>query len=105
MSLRRSIDIDSGISAVEDDLYAVTFQGKVARIFAKVKPVGHAAEVLEALAALRDEGVALGVCTNKPERLSRLLLEALGLTEFFGAVVGRNDSPERPLWPGPEGDT
>jgi outer membrane protein assembly factor BamB len=30
--LERLIDIDSGISAVGEDLYAVTFQGKVARI-------------------------------------------------------------------------
>lgn len=30
--LERLIDIDSGISVVDDDLYAVTFQGKVARL-------------------------------------------------------------------------
>ena len=30
--LERLIDVDSGISAVEEDLYAVSFQGKVARI-------------------------------------------------------------------------
>lgn len=37
---------------------------------------------------LKDEGVKLAVCTNKMERLARILLDALDLTRHFVAVVG-----------------
>lgn len=40
------------------------------------------------LERLKDEGVGLGVCTNKLEGLSVQLLEALDLAKYFGAVVG-----------------
>ena len=33
-------------------------------------------------------GFKLGICTNKQERLSIGLLDALGLTQRFGAIVG-----------------
>ena len=42
----------------------------------------------EALGALAARGLALGVCTNKPEEISRRLLAALGLDRHLGAVVG-----------------
>lgn len=41
-----------------------------------------------ALDALKAAGWRLGVCTNKPHRLARKLLDALGLLDRFGAVVG-----------------
>jgi phosphoglycolate phosphatase len=44
--------------------------------------------VATCLAALAEQGYALAVCTNKPESLSRSLLDQLGLSGFFGAVVG-----------------
>lgn len=34
-------------------------------------------------------GASLGVVTNKPEDLSRLLLDALGIADRFGALIGR----------------
>ena len=37
---------------------------------------------------LKADGIALGVCTNKLATLSVLLLDALGLSKYFGAVVG-----------------
>ena len=37
---------------------------------------------------LKAEGFGLGVCTNKLEGLSVQLLDALGLSRYFGAVVG-----------------
>jgi phosphoglycolate phosphatase len=40
------------------------------------------------LKRLADSGIKAGVCTNKPEGLSRLLLDTLDLSRFFGAVVG-----------------
>ena len=56
--------------------------------------------VLKTLAALRAAGHPLGVCTNKPTDLSVLLLDALGMSDFFMAVVGGDGAPERKPHPG-----
>jgi phosphoglycolate phosphatase len=45
---------------------------------------------LEALTRFEDVGFQLAVCTNKPERLSRILLSALGVAERFAAICGRD---------------
>ena len=45
------------------------------------------------LKALRAQGVALGVVTNKPEAVSRSMLEAFGISELLGAVVGGDTLP------------
>jgi phosphoglycolate phosphatase len=57
--------------------------------------------VPEALDALAAAGWRLGVCTNKPTRLSVRLLDALGLLARFGAVVGGDATPERKPHPAP----
>ncbi len=49
-------------------------------------------EILEQLAA---EGHTLAVCTNKPEKLSHLLLDALGLKSRFAAICGADTFPVR----------
>src|SRR5688572_12008680 len=41
-----------------------------------------------ALDALTERGVALAICTNKQEALTRLLLDALGWRDRFRAIVG-----------------
>lgn len=46
------------------------------------------AGVLGTLEALHRRGVRLGVCTNKPQRPSELVLSALGLAPLLAAVVG-----------------
>jgi len=56
--------------------------------------------VVECLRALRDDGYALAVCTNKPERFSRKLLDDLELTPYFGALVGGDTLPMRKPDPG-----
>lgn len=43
---------------------------------------------LEAVETLRTRGARLAICTNKQERLARRLLETLGLSALFGAIVG-----------------
>ena len=48
-----------------------------------------------ALDALAKRGAKLAVCTNKAERLTRLLLDALGLTGRFDAIVGGDTLPVR----------
>ncbi len=44
----------------------------------------------EALDHLAAKGFILAVCTNKLEGLSRLLLDALGLTQRFAAICGQD---------------
>ena len=46
-----------------------------------------------ALEALATKGARLAVCTNKQERLSRHLLDALGLSRHFTALAGRDTFP------------
>jgi phosphoglycolate phosphatase len=49
----------------------------------------------EALSALRDEGMALAVCTNKPARISADILASLGLEAYFARVIGGDTLPFR----------
>lgn len=51
--------------------------------------------VVETLDALRERALPLACVTNKLEGLSRDLLDALGLTTYFGAVVG-GDTADAP---------
>lgn len=53
--------------------------------------------VTSTLRWLRDRGIRLAVCSNKPLSMSRLLLEALDLTRWFPIIVG----PESTGWPKP----
>lgn len=46
------------------------------------------AGVVATLEALRARGLALGVCTNKPDRATHTLLDALDLARHFVSVVG-----------------
>jgi len=41
-----------------------------------------------ALDAMAMRGLALGLCTNKPDRATHRILEALDLARFFASVVG-----------------
>ena len=49
--------------------------------------------VESALETMQKNGWRLSVCTNKPERLARLLLEKLGIGPMFGALVGGDTLP------------
>ncbi len=51
--------------------------------------------VVETLAALAQDGWTLGVCTNKPEKAARILLDALGLSQHFAALGGGDSFPVR----------
>ncbi len=53
--------------------------------------------VVEGLAALRGDGAALAVVTNKPGDLARSLLGALGIAGSFAAIIGDGDGfPRKP---------
>lgn len=45
---------------------------------------------MAALEKLADAGAKLAVCTNKRERLTRLLLQALDIEPFFAGIAGRD---------------
>jgi phosphoglycolate phosphatase len=51
--------------------------------------------VAKALASLADAGVALTVCSNKPEGYSRTILEGLGVLARFRALIGGDTLPTR----------
>jgi phosphoglycolate phosphatase len=63
-----------------------------ARITAESRPFPGCEAALEVLAA---EGARLAVCTNKRTDLSLALLDGLGLTGRFHAVVGADLVPRR----------
>lgn len=50
--------------------------------------------VREELARLKALGVRLGICTNKPHGITRVVLDALDLAHHFDAVLG-GDVPHR----------
>lgn len=50
----------------------------------RTRPYPEVVETLEGLSAAHP----LAVVTNKPERQARIVLDALGLSRWFGAVVG-----------------
>ena len=57
--------------------------------------------VENALRHLRQDGYALGICTNKPEGLAEALMQALGARDWFGSLVGADTLPVRKPNPAP----
>jgi phosphoglycolate phosphatase len=64
--------------------------------------MGHVADatvpypgVLQTLETLGAAGWRMAVCTNKPEAPARAVLDALGLSRFFGTVAGGDTYPVR----------
>jgi phosphoglycolate phosphatase len=56
--------------------------------------------VRDTLELLRRQGVKLGVCTNKPQKPTDLLLRGLDLHEHFDSVIGGDALPVRKPDPG-----
>ena len=52
-------------------------------------------QVYEVLRSFQSSGVALGLCTNKPEAAAYVVLDAFGLTTFFDSIVGGDRLPSR----------
>ena len=51
--------------------------------------------VLDALNNLAMRGYLLGICTNKPISLALDLIDQLGISAYFGAILGANSLPVR----------
>ncbi|MBT8067429.1 MAG: phosphoglycolate phosphatase [Gammaproteobacteria bacterium] len=57
--------------------------------------------VAEALEKLAKAGVKQGLCTNKPEAVTRLILQQLNIDQYFSAVVGGDTTDARKPDPRP----
>ncbi len=51
--------------------------------------------VCETLDFLTEQGLPMGICTNKPRASTRAVLDALGLTKYFDVVVTAEDTLNR----------
>ncbi len=56
---------------------------------------------MEAVERLNVAGYAVGICTNKPEGLARLLLTRLGILDQFTSLIGADTLPTRKPDPAP----
>lgn len=57
--------------------------------------------VLETIDVLRADGYRLGICTNKPHQQTEVLLDSLGVTELFDAMIAADTLAERKPHPLP----
>lgn len=55
----------------------------------------------EAVEALRADGIATGICTNKPAWLAERLMRDLGVRDLFASLVGGDTLPVRKPDPAP----
>lgn len=91
----------AGAGGVDIDIDAVmpgfmVHYGDCLLLHARVYP-----GVAEALAALHAQGVRTALCTNKPESFLTPLLEAMGVAQYFDAMVGGDTLAERKPHPLP----
>ena len=56
---------------------------------------------MDAVVRLKARGIAVGICTNKPEGLAETLLTRLGVRAEFAALVGADTLPLRKPDPAP----
>lgn len=56
---------------------------------------------MEAVEALRSSGLAVGICTNKPEGLAQILLTRLGVRDAFASLIGADTLAVRKPDPAP----
>ena len=54
--------------------------------------IDHAKETLE---LMKEAGVVQGLCTNKPESVTRKILAALDIDQYFGSVIGGDSTAGR----------
>src|SRR5262249_32075153 len=57
--------------------------------------------VVEFVQGLRQDGIRLGICTNKAETISRDVIAQFGLSEIFTALIGGDSGFGRKPEPGP----
>lgn len=94
--------LDRALAAHAAGLDAVQQDAAVARLLElyAAKPAGQSSlypGAAETLRDLRVAGVACGLCTNKPDAITRDLLQALGVGKAFGSILGNTAGlPKKP---------
>ncbi|MCE7795838.1 phosphoglycolate phosphatase [Sphingobium sufflavum] len=81
-----------------DQLYPIVIAHYEAHIADLSRPYPGVVAALEGLSA---RGYRLAVCTNKIERLARLVLAELGMAHHFVAIVGGDTTPQLKPDPAP----
>ncbi|MEQ8368799.1 MAG: HAD-IA family hydrolase [Roseicyclus sp.] len=56
---------------------------------------------MSAVERLKNNGIAVGICTNKPEALAEQLLARLGIRDAFASMIGADTLPTRKPDPAP----
>ena len=88
----------AGLDAVQQDAAAA----RLLELYTE-KPAGQSSLYpgsAETLRDLRVAGVACGLCTNKPDAITRDLLQALGVGKAFGCILGNTAGlPKKPILP------
>lgn len=96
--IRRSLSLmetppgEAETESVADRLYPGLLAAYETRIAEETRLFDGVVRCLDVLEA---SGWKLGVCTNKPEKLALMLLEALGVRHRFGAILGADSLPVR----------
>ena len=88
----------AGADAPPPNVFDRFMQHYLAHLTDRTRPYPDVPPTLEALKA---DGYAMGVCTNKPIEATRRVLEAFGLARFFGAVIGGDSLPQKKPEPEP----
>jgi phosphoglycolate phosphatase len=94
---RRSLAATGGVPPADGFARALS---DLRRHYAAEPPSALYPGVRETLARLKGDGLALGVCTNKPTDDARRLIAALGLGDLVGAVAGGDSFAVRKPDPG-----
>jgi phosphoglycolate phosphatase len=97
--------VERGFAATGAALAAAALDDALARFMADYS--AHAIDrtrpypgVIETLTLLRENGAVLGICTNKPQAPTRIMLEALGLSAFFSGISAGDSCATRKPDPG-----
>lgn len=80
--------------ALSPDLSPVLFERFIAHYSAHIADTSHPYDgCIETLKALKKAGATLVVATNKRTDLAELVIEKLGMTHFFAAIIGADAAP------------
>lgn len=94
--VRRGLSAHGVADGDMPDCIAEMMQRYTARPVARTRLFDGGEELLDLLDA---RGVKMAICTNKPQAITELILQQLGVATRFGAIVG--ESPARPRKPDP----
>ena len=80
------VDIERAVRTFRDNLESIL--GSEATLYEGT---------IELLEQCRTQGLALGIASNKSNRLAQLLAEKMNIARFFGAIIGTDGIPSKPF--------